>query len=92
MEASISRSHKLLASNFTSLVQSRDLNAKENALLLQLERGSSKYKQLAGVIAIESYLAEVVALLAGCEPILEIVAILLEQLREARSRAREEGI
>ena len=66
----ISRVHRSLATNFTSLAETRDLDATENALLLELDRNSPKYRQFAGLLAIEVYVEEVISLLSGCEPLL----------------------
>ena len=66
LEGAISRVHQFLASNFTLVSGTRELNVNENALLLQLDQKSPKYKELAGALAIESYIEYVVQLLSGC--------------------------
>ncbi len=52
LQSIINSIHHLFATNFTDLNESRDLNPQENELLLELERNSPKYNQLAGVLAI----------------------------------------
>jgi hypothetical protein len=89
LEALIGKTHQLLSNNFTLLEGTRDLDAQENALLLELDPNSTKYRQLAGVLAIESYVKYVVSLLTACEPLLEITAVIFEGLTEAKHYAQE---
>jgi hypothetical protein len=84
LEGIIGRTHQLLSSNFTFVSETRELDERENALLLELDRNSTKYKQLAGALAIDSYIGYLVSLLSGCEPLLEITAILFDHLSQAR--------
>ena len=79
----------MLANNFTLLDGTRDLDAQENALLLELDRESPKYRQVAGVLAIESYVKYVIGLLTSCEPLLELTAVIFEELTQARQYAQE---
>jgi hypothetical protein len=44
---------------------------------------------VAGVLAIESYVKYVIGLLTGCEPLLELTAVIFEGLAEARQYAQE---
>jgi hypothetical protein len=62
----IGKTHQLLASNFTLLDSTRDLDAQENAILVELDRASTKYSQLAGILAIESYVNYIISLLTDC--------------------------
>lgn len=50
-------------------------------MLMGLESGSIKYKQLAGALAIDSYTNYAISLISGCEPLLEITAILFSNLQ-----------
>ena len=70
LEGVISRVHQFLSNNFTLIPETRDLNSKENQLLLELEPNSLKYRKMAAARAIESYSEYVVSLISGCEPIL----------------------
>jgi hypothetical protein len=44
---------------------------------------------VAGVLAIESYVKYVIGLLTGCEPLLELTAVIFEELSQARHYAQE---
>lgn len=56
---------------------------------MELDRNSSKYRQLAGALAIDSYVRYVIGLIGSTEPVLEIVALIFENLMEARHFAQE---
>ena len=47
---------------------------------MELDRNSSKYRQLAGTLAIDSYVRYVVGLIGDTEPLLEMVALIFENL------------
>ena len=56
-----------------------------------LDPNSPKYRQLAGALAIDSYLSHLIALLTRCEPLLEITAVLFGDLRHVRGISHEYG-
>lgn len=87
LESVISRVHQFLSNNFTLAAETRELNAKENQLLVKLDSSSQRYRQLAGALAIQSYIDYVVQLLSGCQPLLQITALIFGSLSEARSWA-----
>ena len=91
LEGVISRVHQFLANNFALTPETRELNASENSLLVDLDPNSLMYRQLAGALAIESYIQYIVQLISGCEPLLEITALIFTNLSEARSWALQTG-